>query len=85
MRAERASDERESIVRELSAAYGLGGRPRRAGIRASARGRPSPGGLKDAIARISDVHPALGRHLRNSVRTGTFCSYVPEQPVDWDL
>jgi hypothetical protein len=25
----------------------------------------------------------LGRHLENSVRTGTFCAYEPETTVDW--
>ena len=28
-------------------------------------------------------HPALGRHLGNSVRTGTFCSYQPETAITW--
>jgi len=29
------------------------------------------------------VHPELARHLRNSVRTGSACSYEPETPVSW--
>ena len=28
---------------------------------------------------------ALGRHLENAVRTGTWCSYRPEAPVAWEL
>jgi hypothetical protein len=39
--------------------------------------------IKDAIRRIGAAHPQLGRHLTRSVRTGTFCSYEPEQPVRW--
>jgi hypothetical protein len=35
----------------------------------------------DAIER---VHPELGRHLRRSVRTGTFCSYEPPARTVWD-
>lgn len=27
----------------------------------------------------------LGRHLRHSIRTGTFCSYEPEVPVTWEV
>jgi len=37
-----------------------------------------------------DIHhaqpgPDLGRHLTNSVRTGTYCSYRPEQPISWEI
>jgi hypothetical protein len=28
---------------------------------------------------------ALWRHLSNSIRTGAFCTYAPEQPVEWEL
>ena len=41
--------------------------------------------IRSAIARVEAVHPALGRHLKNSIRTGAFCSYTPEQQVDWRL
>jgi hypothetical protein len=41
--------------------------------------------IKEAIKRIEEVHPELGRHLRASVRTGTFCAYSPEQPHTWDV
>ena len=33
--------------------------------------------IRHAIARIADGHPELGRHLRASVRTGTWCGYSP--------
>ncbi len=85
VRAERAREERDAIVRELSSAYGLGGRPRRAGDPNERARTTVTRRIREAIARVSDVHPALGRHLRNSVRTGAFCSYAPEQPVDWEL
>jgi hypothetical protein len=32
----------------------------------------------------ADEHPALGRHLRTAVRTGTMCVYAPPVRVDWD-
>jgi tetratricopeptide (TPR) repeat protein len=85
VRAERAHEERDAIVKELSAAYGLGGRARRAGDPSERARTTVTRRIREAIARIEDIHPALGRHLRNSVRTGTFCSYVPEHPVDWAL
>jgi hypothetical protein len=41
--------------------------------------------IRDVLARVNVAHPSLGRHLRNSVRTGTFCSYQPERPTAWNL
>jgi hypothetical protein len=41
--------------------------------------------VKDTITKIERVHPALGRHLANTVRTGTFCSYVPEGATEWQV
>ncbi len=39
--------------------------------------------MRDAIRRIDDVASALGRHLANAVRTGTYCSYQPEVATQW--
>jgi hypothetical protein len=36
-----------------------------------------------AIRALDDVHPELARHLRNSVSTGRFCCYRPEDQVVW--
>jgi hypothetical protein len=87
-RSARIAAERDSLVAALAEAYGLGGRPRRAGS-ASERARTAvTARIKDAIRRIGEAHPQLGRHLSRSVRTGTFCSYEPEQPeqpVRWSL
>jgi SAM-dependent methyltransferase len=41
--------------------------------------------LRDAIARVGRQHPALGRHLTDTVSTGTWCAYTPPTPVDWEL
>jgi hypothetical protein len=83
-RAERARTERDFLVDELSASVGLGGRSRAAGPDPVERLRKAvTARVRDAIRRIDAVHPALGRHLANSVRTGAFCSYRPEQPTIW--
>ncbi len=83
-RAERSRVERDFIVDELTASFGLGGRARSTGPDPVERLRKAvTARLRDAIRRIESVHPPLGRHLSNSVRTGTFCSYSPEQPVIW--
>jgi hypothetical protein len=31
--------------------------------------------IRDAIKRITDVHPPLGAHLAIAVATGVFCTY----------
>jgi hypothetical protein len=39
--------------------------------------------IRLGIERIEAAHPSLGRHLRHSVRTGTFCAYEPEMRTTW--
>jgi AAA ATPase domain len=82
--AEAMNKEREALLAELSAAAGLGGRPRVAGSPAERMRKAVTYRIRHAIARIDDVHPELGRHLRASVRTGTWCSYTPEHHVAWE-
>src|SRR6185436_13558966 len=82
-RAERAREELDAIGEALGSAYGLGGRARRSGDHAERARSAVTWRIRSAITRVEAVHPTLGRHLKNSVRTGTFCAYMPEQPVDW--
>ncbi len=79
----RIAAERDSLVEALTQAYGLGGRPRRPGSAAERARTAVTARIKDAIRRIGEAHPELGRHLARSVRTGTFCSYEPDQPTRW--
>jgi tetratricopeptide (TPR) repeat protein len=86
-RAARADAERDFIARELASALGLGGRDRRAAS-ASERARVSvTRAIRAALARIPEQSPALSEHLDRTIRTGTFCSYVPDPraAVDWRL
>ena len=77
-RAEQAVNEREFLARELARAVGLGGRDRRASS-ASERARASvTRAVRDAMARIHEHHPPLGEHLERTVRTGTYCVYLPD-------
>lgn len=80
---ERAEQERDALVTALSRLYGLGGRPRRAGDPAERARTTVTSRIRDAIAHLATVDPALGRHLDNSIRTGRTCSYQPEMPVEW--
>jgi hypothetical protein len=41
--------------------------------------------VRSAIRKVGDIHPELGRHLTNAVRTGTWCAYRPERDIDWTV
>ena len=84
-RAARIRDERSFIIGELAGAVGLHGRARRALDPAERARKAVTWRIRDAIDRAETAHPQLGRHLRRSVRTGTFCAYDPPEPTQWVL
>ena len=85
VRAERAESELDALVQQLSEAFGLSGRTRSTGS-AAERARSAVGWrIRAAVRHAADAHPALGRHLQNSVHTGTWCSYRPETAVSWRI
>jgi len=83
--ATRAQHEIESITEQLTAAYGLGGRPRTAGDPAERVRKAVTNQIRRALERIHATHPELGRHLTNALSTGFVCTYRPEHPVAWRL
>jgi tetratricopeptide (TPR) repeat protein len=84
VRAVRLAAERDALVQELTHAFGLGGRARDVASDANERLRKAVSArVKATIDRLEELDPALGRHLRNSVRTGFWCSYQPERRVSW--
>lgn len=86
-RAEQAEAERDFLVRELVRAVGLGGRERRSGS-PSERARASvTRSIRQAMTRISQHNPVLGEHLNRTIRTGTYCAYLPDPraPVNWKM
>jgi predicted ATPase len=83
VRAEKAREELDTLTEAVAAAFGLGGRPRKAGDPAERARSTVTARMRSAVAKVEEAHPDLGRHLQNSVRTGTFCSYRPERPRGW--
>jgi tetratricopeptide (TPR) repeat protein len=83
-RQQKAEDERDALVAQLTSAYGLGRARRSAGSAERARSTVTAR-IRDAMRRIEREHHDLGSHLRRSVRTGSFCVYDPAEPVDWQL
>jgi len=84
-RSDRLVLEREAVLAELSAAYGMAGRARRSGGSADRARSAVTQRIKDALGRLERDHPEAGRHLQRSVRTGTFCVYEPDGPVGWEV
>ena len=86
--SERLGTLRESmdqILQHLSSVTDIYGRPRKLNSVAEKTRSAVTWRIRNAIKKIAQVHPALGLHLNNSIKTGTFCSYSPEKAVDWEL
>jgi hypothetical protein len=83
--AAKLKEERDSIVDQLLAASGLGGRERRTSSSAERARINVTKQIGSALDKIEKEHGLLGRHLRNAIRTGAFCIYSPETPTDWVL
>jgi Ribonuclease G/E len=86
-RAAHADAERECLLRELARAVGLGGRDRRAGSAAERARSAVTRAIRHGLARIREHNPSLAEHLDRTIRTGTYCAYVPGSrvPVVWKL
>jgi hypothetical protein len=83
-RSSALAEERDALLSQLAGAFGLGGRARPTGQSAERARTAVRARIRDALARIEAVHPALGRHLHRSVRTGSFCTYDPDPPTTWE-
>ena len=79
--------EREALVAELAGATGLGGAPRTTGATVERARVAVRKAIVSALSRIEEVDQALGRHLRDRVRTGSACRYEPDpdRVVEWEL
>lgn len=80
---ERARTELDQLVDGLATTLGIGGRSRKLGSSAERARSAVTWRIRNAVRKITAAHPRLGQHLDNAVRTGTFCVYTPEAPVDW--
>ena len=82
----RARAELGFIAGELASAFGLGGRGRQAGSPIERARKAVASRIRFSLTHIARLHPALARHLRQYIRTGTVCTYVvPDEPVRWNV
>jgi 3-oxoacyl-ACP reductase-like protein len=79
--------ERGMLLDEVAAATGLSGRLRTSGGSAERARVAVKKAIASAITAITEVDPALGRLLRDTIRTGASCCYAPDpsRPVRWVL
>jgi hypothetical protein len=84
-RAARLSLERETVVKELIRAAGLGGRDRALDTENERARLNVSRAIRTAIDRIASNHPPIAAHLSACVRTGNTCSYQPDPnfPIRW--
>jgi FHA domain len=85
-RAARAREEIEFLTQELAGAVGLGGRDRKAASSAERARVSVTKAIKTAERRIAESHADLANYLSVTIRTGMFCSYLPDlgAPILWD-
>ena len=79
--------EQDALMRELGAALGIGGRDRPTGTPSERARISATRAIRAAMARIEDQSAALGAHLGATIRTGTYCAYIPDPhaPIEWRL
>ena len=85
-RHERARAELDRLAWALSGALGLDGGAPAGGDAAAAAARTRDAvvaRIAHALRKVEAVLPALGRHLAESVSTGTLCVYRPARIVRW--
>ena len=83
-RAEARQAELDQLVAQLAAAFGLGGRARRAASAAERARLNVTRALRAAIAKLAQALPEPGTALDRRLRTGLYCAYEPaDDGVRW--
>jgi tetratricopeptide (TPR) repeat protein len=84
-RAAHVQQEMAAITDELAQAYGLGGRTRILSDNAERARKAVRNRIQSSLDKIQQACLPLAQHLSNTINTGTFCSYTPDTPTDWEL
>jgi tetratricopeptide (TPR) repeat protein len=74
-------EEIDALQSELRRALGLRGRDRLAGSAAERARINVTRAIKAVISKITEHDSVLAQHLAMSIRTGVFCSYIPERKI----
>ena len=82
---EKLRQEYDQLLEHLSQSVGLGGRTRKVSGSIEKARTAVTWRIRSAIKKISRVHPALGKHLKISIKTGLVCEYTPEKELNWKV
>ncbi|PWL39032.1 hypothetical protein DKG77_12470 [Flagellimonas aquimarina] len=85
LKADQLREEYENLLEHLSKATGMSKRVRKIGSSLEKARSAVTWRIRSAIKKIEKTHPKLAKHLTNSIKTGTYCSYIPESPQDWSV
>ena len=84
-RIERLQEELSFLSTELASAYGFKGHAHQRNEEVEKARKAVSNRIRASLTQIKKAHPELWRHLFAAVKTGTFCSYQPQQPIIWYL
>ena len=86
-RAAQVRAEIDTLAEALTATTGLAGRPRQISSEAERARTSVKKAIQSAVRNIRPHCPPLAEHLEATVKTGLFCSYVPDPrvPITWHV
>jgi len=79
------NSEIEAIESALTTARGLGGRHRKLYDQKEKNRKSVAYSINYSFNKIEKMNKIVHKHLKNSIKTGTFCCYKPEKPTSWTL
>jgi TolB-like protein len=82
-RMEMLQESYEQILDQLSGGLGHSGKARKTGSSAEKSRAAVTWRIRNVISKIELLHPHLGKHFSNSIKTGNFCVYRPERKMEW--
>ncbi len=84
VRAGHLQQKYDELLDHLSKSTGLGGKTRKMSDQIEKARSALTWRIRAAIKKVKSVHEPLGNHLSNTIKTGIFCSYKPENEVSWN-
>jgi hypothetical protein len=73
------------ITSELAAAYRVSQHASKSSSAVEKARKAVTARIHTVLGKIQQPHPALWQHLCSTLKTGTFCTYNPEQPTTWQV
>ena len=73
----------ETSARHLRAALKIGGKPREISGQAERARDNVSHALRRSFEAIVRVLPQMAQHLDKHIKSGSICSYEPDEPMSW--